>query len=77
MIHPSTHTTGVDEMDTSNMTLRELADWVAKNNNGLFDTGEFPAIDDLTDDEEAAAREEYEAMADEILIAPGLGPCGK
>jgi len=55
-------------MDTSNMTLRELADWVAKHNNGLFDTGEFPSVDDLTDDEEAAAREEYEAMADEILI---------
>jgi hypothetical protein len=68
MIHPSTHTTGVDEMDTSNMTLRELADWVAKNNNGLFDTGEFPAIDDLTDEEELAAREEYEGMADEILV---------
>lgn len=55
-------------MDTSNMTLRELADWVAKNNNGLFDAGEFPAVDDLTDEEEFAAREEYEAMADEILI---------
>jgi hypothetical protein len=77
MIHLSTHTTGVDEMDTSNMTLRELADWVAKNNNGLFDTGEFPSVDDLTDEEELAAREEYEAMADEILVAPGLGPCGK
>jgi len=56
---------------TSAMTLRELADWVAANNRGLFDTGEFPAIDDLTDDEEAAAREEYEAMADEILITKG------
>ncbi len=63
-------------MDTSNMTLRELADWVENNNNGLFDTGEFPSVDDLTDEEELVAREEYEAMADE-LIALGLGPCGK
>jgi hypothetical protein len=55
-------------MDTSNMTLRELSDWVAANNRGLFDTGEFPAVDDLTDEEELVAREEYEAMADEILI---------
>jgi hypothetical protein len=62
-------------MDFSNMTLRELSDWVARNNNGLFDPGEFPAVDDLTDEEEIDAREEYEAMADEILIA--LGPCGK
>jgi len=68
--------TGV-EMDTSTMTLRELAQWVAANNRGLFDPGEFPAIDDLTDEEELAAREEYEAMADEILIALGLGPFGK
>jgi hypothetical protein len=67
--------TGV-EMDTSTMTLRELAQWVAANNRGLFDPGEFPAIDDLTDEDELAAREEYEAMADE-LIALGLGPCGK
>lgn len=64
-------------MDTSTMTLRELAQWVAANNRGLFDPGEFPAIDDLTDEDELAAREEYEAMADEILIALGLGPCGK
>jgi hypothetical protein len=55
-------------MDFSNMTLRELSDWVARNNHGLFDTGEFPAVDDLTDEEEIDAREEYEAMADEILI---------
>lgn len=59
------------------MTLRELADWVAANNNGLFDTGEFPAVDDLDDDDEVAAREEYESMADEILMAGALGPCGK
>lgn len=52
-----------------NMTLREIADWVAANNNGLFDTGEFPAIDGLDDDEELAAREEYEAMAEEIVGA--------
>jgi len=58
-------------MDTSAMTLRELADWVALNNRGLFDPGEFPSVDDLTDDEEAAAREEYEAMADEILSTKG------
>lgn len=62
---------GVDEMDTSTMTLRELADWVALNNRGLFDIGEFPAVDDLTDEEELAAREEYEAMADEILSTKG------
>jgi hypothetical protein len=55
-------------MDFSTMTLRELSDWVAANNRGLFDTGEFPAVDDLTDEEEIDAREEYEAMADEILI---------
>ena len=64
-------------MDFHKMTLRELADWVAANNNGLFDTGEFPAIDDLSDDEEIEAREEYEAMADEILVDNALGPCGK
>jgi hypothetical protein len=58
-------------MDTSTMTLRELSDWVAKHNNGLFDTGEFPAVDDLTDEEELDAREEYEAMADEILSTKG------
>ena len=60
-----------------NMTLRELADWVSAHNNGLFDTGEFPAIDDLEDDEEYTAREEYEAMAEEILMSSALGPCGK
>jgi len=49
------------------MSLRELSDWVCKQNGGLFDAGEFPAVDDLDDDEEAAAREEYEAMAEEIL----------
>lgn len=49
------------------MSLRELSDWVHKQNGGLFDTGEFPAVDDLEDEEEAAAREEYEAMAEEIL----------
>jgi hypothetical protein len=60
-----------------NMTLRELADWVSANNNDLFDTGEFPAIDDLEDEEEVAAREEYESMADDILMASALGPCNK
>ena len=60
-----------------NMTLRELADWVSANNNDLFDTGEFPAIDDLEDEEEVAAREEYESMADDILMAAALGPCNK
>lgn len=64
-------------MNTHTMTLRELADWVSANNNDLFDTGEFPAIDDLDDDEEVAAREEYESMADDILMATALGPCGK
>jgi hypothetical protein len=53
------------------MTLRELAAWVTTNNAGLFDSGEFPTVDDLTDDEADAAREEYEAMADEILAATG------
>jgi len=56
-------------MNFNAMTLRDLAAWVAANNAGVFDTGEFPAIDDLSDDEEAAAREEYEAMADEIIAA--------
>jgi hypothetical protein len=64
-------------MDFTHMSLRELADWVALNNNGLYDTGEFPAIDDLDDDEEAAAREEYEAIADDIFYARALGPCNK
>lgn len=50
------------------MTLRELAAWVTQHNNGLFDTGEFPSVDDLDNDEEIAAREEYEAMADEIMM---------
>lgn len=59
------------------MTLRELSDWVAANNNGLFDSGEFPSVDDLDDDDEAAAREEYEAMADEIMMAAAHGPRGK
>lgn len=54
-------------MDFSRMTLRELATWVAANNNGLYDSGEFPAVDDLSDADEIEAREEYEAMADEIL----------
>ncbi len=64
-------------MDFSRMTLRDLADWVAANNNGMYDPGEFPAIDELEDDEEAAAREEYEAMAEDIFYAAALGPCGK
>jgi hypothetical protein len=58
-------------MDTSAMTLRELANWVEANNRGTFDSGEFPSVDDLTDDEEAAAREEYEAMFDQILHEKG------
>lgn len=56
-------------MNFSTMTLRELADWVTANNNDLFDTGEFPAIDDLDDEEETAAREEYESMAEDLLAA--------
>lgn len=59
------------------MTLRELAAWVAAHNHGAFDSGEFPAIDDLEDDEEAAAREEYEAMADELFYGSAVGPCSK
>jgi hypothetical protein len=51
------------------MSLRELSDWVWQNNADLFDTGEFPAVDDLTDEEEVAAREEYEGMAAEILAS--------
>ena len=60
-----------------NMTLRELADWVSANNNDLFDTGEFPAIDDLNDDEEIAAREEYESMAEDILMAAAIDACDR
>lgn len=57
-------------MNFHTMTLRELADWVAANNAGLFDSGEFPSVDDLDDDEEEQqAREEYESMADEILVS--------
>ncbi len=48
------------------MTLRELSDWVVENNHGLFDSGEFPSVDDLTDEEELQAREEYEDMAEQI-----------
>jgi hypothetical protein len=59
------------------MSLNELAAWVAANNNGMFDTGDFPATDDLDDDEQAAAREEYEGMADEIFYSAAIGPCGK
>jgi len=59
------------------MTLDELAAWVAANNNGMFDTGDFPATDELDDDEQAAAREEYESMADEIFYSAAIGPCGK
>jgi hypothetical protein len=51
----------------SGMTLRELADWVIVNNNGMFDPGGFPDVDDYEDDEEEAIWEEYEAMAYEIL----------
>jgi hypothetical protein len=54
-------------VDFCSMSLRQLADWVAANNDGLYDTGEFPAVDDLDDDGEAGAREEYEAMAEDIL----------
>lgn len=61
----------------SRMTLQELSDWVTANNNGLFDTGEFPAVDELDDDEELDAREEYESMADEIMMNNALGPCDK
>jgi hypothetical protein len=32
---------------------------------------------DLDDDDEAAAREEYEAMAEDIFYARALGPCGR
>lgn len=59
------------------MALRELAAWVTAHNGGMFDPGEFPAIDDLDDDEESAAREEYESMADQIYYGPALGPCDK
>ncbi len=64
-------------MDFTRMSLRELAEWVALNNDGLYDTGEFPSIDDLDDDDEAAAREEYEAMAEDIFYARALGLCGR
>lgn len=57
------------------MTLNELASWVAANNNGLFDTGDFPATDDLDDDEQKAARDEYEGMADEIITFKDSASC--
>ena len=56
-----------DSLYFEEMTLRELSDWVVANNRGMFDPGEFPPVDDLTDEEEAAAREEYESIADQIL----------
>ena len=65
-------------MNTSlyKMTLRDLAAWVEQNNadaagEPIFCTGEFPAVDDLTDEEEIAAREEYESMAEEIVAVRG------
>ena len=48
------------------VSLEDLAQWVRDNNNDIFDTGDFPAIDDLADDEYLAAIEEYEAIADQI-----------
>lgn len=57
------------------MSLQELAAWVIANNNGFFDTGDFPATDDLDDDEQTAAREEYEGMAEEIAIAAAMPRC--
>lgn len=56
------------------MTIRTLSDWCSANNNGLFDTGEFPGVDDLTDDEETAAREEYESMAHQIWANRNAAP---
>ena len=58
------------------MTLRELAAWVEQNNTNaagddIFCTGEFPSVDDLSDEEEQAAREEYESMAEEIVALRG------
>ena len=55
--------------DFDRMTLDELAAWVVENNKGMFDTGEFPPTDELDDDEQVAAREEYEGMAYEIFYA--------
>jgi hypothetical protein len=46
--------------------LDELAAWCIANNHGVWDDGDFPATDDLTNEEAQAAREEYESMADEI-----------
>lgn len=49
------------------MSLDELASWVLKNNNDVFDTGELPNIhDDMTDEELQEARDEYEGAAIEI-----------
>jgi hypothetical protein len=58
------------------MTLREIAAWVEQNNTSaagddIFCTGEFPSVDDLSDEEEQAAREEYESMAEEIVALRG------
>ena len=49
------------------MSLQELSDWVVKNNDGFFDEGDFPSIEDLDDEEEVSVRDEYEWMADEIF----------
>lgn len=45
------------------MTLQELAAWVIENDTLGFD---YPPIDELTDEEEIAAREEYEDMMTQI-----------
>ena len=55
-----------------NAPLDKLAAWCLANNNDLFDTGDFPSTDELTMEEQAEAREEYNAIADEIEAANAL-----
>jgi len=51
------------------MSLQELSKWVYDNDCLGFDI--FPATDGLDDDEQIAAREEYESMAEEIYATMG------
>lgn len=49
------------------MTLEQLAAWVAANDRLGFD--ELPGIDELSDEEQVTAREDYESAAEEIYAS--------
>lgn len=62
--------------DFYSMTLHELSSWVVRNNTirGVTMFDELPGVDELDDDEETAARDEYEAMAEQLAVALALSP---